>query len=117
MQAVNRFAQAAVDARSEVREAYGNFRITYDLARHYQDEVVPLRRRIADENVLRYNGMLMSVFELLADAREQVLAVNSSIDAARDFWIAETELQHAVGGRLPADIGAAASSSLSQQVN
>ena len=33
---------------------------------------MPLRKRISDENVLRYNGMLISVFELLADARQQV---------------------------------------------
>jgi len=117
MQAVNRLAQAAVDARSEVREAYGSYRVTYDLARHYQDEVVPLRKRIADENVLRYNGMLMSVFELLADAREQVLAVNSSIEAVKNFWIAETELRHALGGKLPPNAPAAVSSLNSPQAN
>lgn len=48
----------------------------YDLARHYRDNIVPLRRQIAEENLLRYNGMLLSVFELLADAREQVTSVN-----------------------------------------
>ena len=29
-----------------------------------------MRKRIADENLLRYNGMLIGVFELLADARD-----------------------------------------------
>ena len=43
--------------------------------------------------MLRYNGMLISVFELLADAREQVASVNASVEALRDFWLAETELQ------------------------
>ena len=61
-------------------------------------EVVPLRKQIADENQLRYNGMLISVFELLADAREQVSAVNASIEALRDFWLAETDLQMAMTG-------------------
>ena len=60
-----------VRARSEVREAYGAYRTAFDLARHYRDEIVPLRKRISDENVLRYNGMLISVFELLADARSR----------------------------------------------
>ena len=72
MQAVNRAAEIAVNARSEVRETYSAYRTAYDLARHYRDEIVPLRKRISEENVLRYNGMLISVFELLADAREQV---------------------------------------------
>ena len=43
--------------------------------------------------LLRYNGMLMSVFELLADSREQVAAVNGYIESLRDFWIAESDLQ------------------------
>jgi outer membrane protein TolC len=52
-----------------------------------------LRKQISDENQLRYNAMLISVFELLADAREQVMSVNASINALRDFWLAETDLQ------------------------
>ena len=72
MQALHRVAETAVNARSEVREAYSAYRTAYDTAKHYRDEIVPLRKRIAEENLLRYNGMLISVFELLADAREQV---------------------------------------------
>ncbi|MGH6609006.1 MAG: TolC family protein, partial [Burkholderiaceae bacterium] len=79
MQAVNRVAAAAINARSEVREAYLGYRTNYDIARHYRDEIVPLRQRIADENLLRYNGMLIGVFELLADARAQIASVNASI--------------------------------------
>ena len=75
MQAVNRTVEAAVEARSEVREAYSAYRTSFDLAKHYRDEIVPLRKRISEENLLRYNGMLISVFELLADSREQVAAV------------------------------------------
>ncbi len=67
MQSVHRTAAVAVKARSEVRESYSAYRTAYDLARHYRDEVVPLRRRISEENLLRYNGMLASVFDLLAD--------------------------------------------------
>ena len=53
------------------------YRSAYDIARHYRDEIVPLRKRIAEENVLRYNGMLIGVFELLADARAQIASVNA----------------------------------------
>jgi outer membrane protein TolC len=92
-----------VRARSEVREAYSSYRTAYDLARHYRDEVVPLRKTISHEVLLRYNGMLASVFELLADAREQVASVNSAIETQRDFWIAQTALQSAINGSGPAD--------------
>ena len=96
LMAVNRLAQIAVNGRSEVREAYAAYRTAHDLALHYQNEVVPLRKRISDEMVLRYNGMLISVFELLADAREQIAAVAAAIEAQRDFWIADTDLKFAL---------------------
>jgi outer membrane protein TolC len=101
MQAVNRTAEVAVNARSEVRESYSAYRTAYDLARHYRDEVVPLRKRISDENLLRYNGMLIGPFELLADAREQVGSVTASMQALRDFWVADTNLQTALTGGSP----------------
>jgi outer membrane protein TolC len=118
MQAVERAAEAAINARSEVREAYGAYRSSYDIARHLRDEVVPLKKRIADENLLRYNGMLIGVFELLADARSQIASVNSSIEALRDFWLAQADLDMALLGKpslssmpsatmAPAEAGAA----------
>lgn len=98
MQALHRTADKAVRARSEVREAYSAYRTTYDIARHYRDDVVPLRKKISDEVLLRYNGMLASVFELLTDAREQLSSVNTAIETQRDFWIADTALQAAING-------------------
>jgi outer membrane protein TolC len=98
MQAVHRTAEVAVNARSQVRESYSAYRTAYELARHYRDEVVPLRKRIADENMLRYNGMLASVFELLADARDQVTSVTGAVEALRDHWVAETDLRSALTG-------------------
>ena len=99
MQALNRAAETAVNARSEVREAYGVYRSSWDIARHHRDEIVPLRRRIAEENVLRYNGMLIGVFELLADARSQIASVNGYIESLRDFWLAQADLEMALIGK------------------
>lgn len=98
MQAVNRSTEIALNARSQARETYLGYRSAYDLARHYRDEIVPLRKKIADEQLLRYNGMLISVFELVADAREQVLSVTGYIDALKNYWIADTALQAALSG-------------------
>jgi len=117
MQAVNRTAETAVNARSEVREAYARYRSTYDIARQYRDEIVPLKKRISEENQLRYNGMLIGVFELLADARSQIASVNGYIESLRDFWLAQADLDMVLTGKpnmtaLPAatmsvmDIGA-----------
>jgi outer membrane protein TolC len=106
MQAVSRTVENAVQARSEVRESYSAYRTAFDLSRHYRDEIVPLRKRISEEVLLRYNGMLMSVFELLADSREQVVAVNAYIETLRDFWLAESDLQMALTGRSPGAMSA-----------
>jgi outer membrane protein TolC len=114
MQSVHRAAETAVNARSEVREAYGNYRSAYDIARHHRDQIVPLRKQIAEQNLLRYNGMLIGVFELLADARAQIASVNAYIDSLRDFWIAQADLEMALIGKpsldaaLPAAAPAAA---------
>jgi uncharacterized membrane protein len=105
MQSVNLLAQAAVNARSEARESYADYRASYDLARHYRDQVLPLRKQISDQTLLRYNGMLMSVFELLADAREQASAVSGYIAALKDYWTAQANLEAALGGRLPTNKG------------
>lgn len=106
MQAMHRVAEKAVNARSEVREAYSAYHKAYDTAVRYRDEILPLRKEIAEENMLRYNGMLISVFELLADAREQVGVVIAYIEAQRDFWLSESDLQAAFSG--PSAIGRSA---------
>jgi outer membrane protein TolC len=108
MQAANRIAEAAINGRSEVREAYHGYRTAYDVAKHYRDEVVPLRKQISEEVVLRYNGMLASVFELLVDARQQVVAVSAYIDALREYWLADSDLQMATTGRSPGAMGGGA---------
>jgi outer membrane protein, multidrug efflux system len=101
MQSVARVREAGVRARSEAREAFHGWRTAYDLARHYRDEIVPLRKFILDETQLRYNGMLSSVWDLLAEARMHIGAVNDAIAAQRDFWIADTDLQTALTGTSP----------------
>lgn len=100
MQSLHHTADTAIRARSEVREAYSAYRTAYDLSRHYRDEVVPLRKKVSEEVLLRYNGMLASVFDLLSDARLQIDAVNTAIKAQRDFWIAETDMQAAINGGI-----------------
>ena len=99
MQSVHRAAEAAINARSEVREAYTGYRSAFEVARHHFEEIVPLRQRIAEENLLRYNGMLIGVFELLADARAQIASVNNAIESLRDFWIARSDLDMALIGK------------------
>ncbi|MGE0421607.1 MAG: TolC family protein [Reyranellaceae bacterium] len=103
MRAVNQLAAVAAAARSEARMAYQSWRATHEIAQHYQARVLPLRRVIAQETLLRYNGMLADVFELLVETRERVAANIAAIEARRDFLLAEIDLRAAVigGGASP----------------
>lgn len=105
-----RLEQARADATSVLRERYVAYRTAYDLAAHYRDEVVPLARTVTDEMLLQYNGMLVGVFELLAEARAQVHAVIGAIEAQRDFWLADAALEAAVVGAPAAGAALAAPS-------
>ena len=110
--AANRYDATVRGASSQLREGYSAYRTSYDVARHYRDEIVPLSQAIADENMLRYNGMFIGVFELLAEARAQVTSVRRAIDAQHQFWLADASLAAAVigrpGGAVPAMASGAA---------
>jgi outer membrane protein TolC len=98
MQAVNRLIAKAVAVRSEARAAYHEYRAAYDIARHYQREVLPLRKIISDETLLRYNAMQIDVFALLGEARARIQSTAAAIEAARDYRLAEAALASAVIG-------------------
>jgi outer membrane protein, multidrug efflux system len=101
MQSVSQLRASAINARSEARQAWHSYRAAYDIAKNYRDEIVPLRKFINDETLLRYNGMLIGVFELFSDTRANISAVIACIDAQRDFWLIETDLQTALTGTSP----------------
>ncbi|WP_167481018.1 TolC family protein [Mesorhizobium waimense] len=98
MQAANRMAEKAVNVRSEARSAYDAYRSTYDIARHYRNSVVPLQTKIEAESVLTYNGMITSTFELLADTRAKISSIMLSLNAKRNFWLADVNLGTAIHG-------------------
>jgi outer membrane protein TolC len=102
MQAINEAKQQAIIAASEVRQQYDFYTSRYTIAQSYRDQIIPLRKRLLDESLLRYNGMLISPFELMQTAREQVLAVNQYMMVLRDFWKAESDLEMALIGSAAA---------------
>ncbi len=97
-QAFNLLTEKAVNVRSEARDAFRVYRSTYDIAGHYQREVLPLRKIISDEMQLRFSSMQVDVFAFLTEARQRIAALRAAIEAKRDFWLAQSELQTAVNG-------------------
>jgi outer membrane protein TolC len=97
-QASDRFTQAAIEARSQIRLAYANYHAAFELAKQQRDEVLPLRKAIAEENLLRYNASQIGIFELLSGAREQAIGFDGCLQRVRDFWIAKSRLDVALLG-------------------
>jgi outer membrane protein TolC len=100
-EALARYGQAALEARAEVRKAYARLRAAHDIALRQRDEVLPLRKTVAEQDRLRYNAGQISVFDLLADSRAQIAAVSDYLQAVRDFWIARSVLETALSGPVP----------------
>jgi cobalt-zinc-cadmium efflux system outer membrane protein len=96
-----RLAGVAIDARSEVRLAEVRLRTSRETVLHYRDVVLPLRKDVSQQALLHYNGMFISVFQLLAAKQGEIDARRGYLEALRDYWRARAELTRAVGGALP----------------
>jgi outer membrane protein TolC len=88
----------AIQVRSQAREATFAYRSAFDIAQHLQADVLPLRNFVNDEMVLRYNGMLTSLFDVLADSQAATMAANAALEAQRDFWLAHIDLSALLAG-------------------
>ena len=60
--------------------------------------------------------MIIGVFELIADSRDQVSAVIAAIEAQQQFWLTDAALQSSLVGRptvlqLPSTAGSSSSAS------
>ncbi len=88
----------AIVAVSNARQALQGYHSSFDIAQQYRDVVMPLRQRVTEEQMLLYNGMLISVFDLLDDLRKSIALESTYINAVRDFWLADADLQQALTG-------------------
>jgi hypothetical protein len=99
--------QAQVPGMDAVRNqvasetAFAVYQTSHAMARASRGEVLQLRRFITEETVLHYNGMLKSVWDLLSEVSNQASAEVDAIEAQRDFWLAETDLQWTLQGGAP----------------
>ena len=100
--AFNLLTEKAVNVRSEARDAYRIYRSTYDIALHYQREILPLRKIISDEMQLRFSSTQIDVFALVTEARQRIATLRAAIEAKRNFWLGQSEMQTAIngGGRI-----------------
>ena len=82
-------------------QAYAAYAASLDVYHGYRNDVLKQRELIGEETQLRYNGMLESVWGVLADVKARSQTVVAAIDAQRDALIAETDLQWVLQGGQP----------------
>ena len=96
-----RLAALAVDIRSEAREARNRLAAAHDVVHHYQKVLLPLQQSIVSETLKFYNGMLLGVYDLLFAQQNQVQTARQYVAANKEFWLAWTDLERALGGKVP----------------
>jgi cobalt-zinc-cadmium efflux system outer membrane protein len=62
--------------------------------------MIPLREKVVRLSQEQYDAMLLGVYQLLAAKQAEVTAYREYIEAVRDYWLARSDLERAVGGRL-----------------
>jgi cobalt-zinc-cadmium efflux system outer membrane protein len=90
-----------VQLRSTVRTVYERLQGAEDRALYYRDILLPLRERIVNETQLHYNAMQLGVFDLVRAREQQIQAAIAYIETLLDYWLARTDLDHLLSGRLP----------------
>ncbi len=98
----NQYAIQALEngIRAEVREAYTQLQGSREIAARYQEKIIPILGKNLKETQLEYNYMLKGVYDLLQISREQINAQHQYAEALRDYWIARTNLEQALGTSL-----------------
>ena len=67
----------------------------------FEKTLVPSQQAVVAQQQLRQNFMLIGQFELLLAKQQEYAAYQGWFEALRDFWVAHTDLQRAIGGALP----------------
>jgi outer membrane protein, heavy metal efflux system len=98
--AEDKFQALAIDIRSKVGELRDELVSKRQIARFYQEELLPDQRRILNESLLNYNAMELGNYELFTIKAEEARTEREYIEAVRDYWIARVDLEREVGGNL-----------------
>ena len=99
-QAEARVDDLAVRVRSEVRSARSRLIQQRALVGFYRRSVLPVRERILQQTQFQYNAMQIGLPQLLHARQNQTNGYRDYVEGLRDYWMARSDLELAVGGRL-----------------
>lgn len=88
------------DVHSEVKLARSELMTSKKAVLYYEDTLVPLHGKIVELTLEQYNFMLHGTYELLLAKQEEINTRRDYIEALRDYWIARSDLERAVGSKI-----------------
>ncbi len=89
-----------VQIRAATRAARQRLITARAQAEHVQSTLLPLSNRVVTRSQLQYNAMQLGVFRLLQAKRQQINTGILYIETLRDYWLARTEIEQILTGRL-----------------
>jgi cobalt-zinc-cadmium efflux system outer membrane protein len=92
----------AIEVRADVRSSRARLLTTRSIVEDYGKVVVPLRENIVRFSQEQYDAMLLGVYQLIQAKQNEFEAYREYIEALRDYWIARSDLERAIGGRIAA---------------
>ena len=94
------YAAQATELRSQVRVAHAAVTAARERVVYYEQVVLPLRQQIVDQTQFRYNAMQVGAFQLLQAKKEQIETGSEYIRALLEYWLAHTEREQLLNGRM-----------------
>lgn len=95
----NNLQALAIEARSDVRASRSRVLTTRAMVEEYGKVLVPIRENIVKFAQQHYDAMLLGVYQLLLAKQSEFATYQEYIEAVRDYWIARSDLERAVGAR------------------
>jgi cobalt-zinc-cadmium efflux system outer membrane protein len=99
-QAEHRLQDAAITARADVRIHREQLVAARRKVEYYRKTILPRTEQITALTLLQYNAMLVGTYQLLETRSDEFEARREFVHALRDYWVAHSELELAIGGQL-----------------
>lgn len=101
-QGENELQALAIDVRADVRSSRSRVVTARGVVEEYGKVIVPIRENIVRFSQEQYDAMLLGVYQLIQAKQSEFAAYREYIEALRDYWIARSDLERAIGGRITA---------------
>lgn len=99
-QGESELAALAIDVRADVRSSRARVLTARGVVEEFGKVIVPLRENVVRYSQEQYDAMLIGVYQLIQAKQSEFEAYREYIEALRDYWIAKSDLERAVGGRV-----------------